>query len=141
MENQTPQQLAAQLTKGILELDALEKKIKADKDAKKDELKALCNSVYNDFFTDETWEIPESSAVIKVALNPPKVIDTRSGKSILPADRRKIAMNVPDKYCVVDLNIKEIQNSVEFDSELKHIINNHHLQVIQETRYDVKKLK
>ncbi len=140
-KTETAQDLAAKYAFKILALDKIEKDAKDEKDKLKEELTALCNSVFDEQFQDGSWELPEAEAVVKLALNPHKVIDTRSGKPLEPKARQDIAMHVADKYCVVDLNVREIQASVEHDKQLKKVLNNHHLQIIQETRYDVKKLK
>jgi hypothetical protein len=140
-KQKTAQDLASKLAFQILSLDKIEKDAKAEKEKLKEDLTALCNSVYDDEFQNGSWELPEADAVVKLALNPHKVIDTRSGKALDPKTRQDIAMHVADKYCVVDLNVREIQASLEHDKQLKKVLQNNHLQVVQETRYDVKKLK
>lgn len=133
--------MASKLAKQIYDLSQQENKIKKEKEELKGTLAALCNSVYDEQFKDGKWSLPKLGLQIHLALNKHKVIDTRSGDSLNPNQRQAVALSLADKYCVVDINAVEIQASLEHDKELKKILSNHHLQVIQETRYDVKKMK
>lgn len=133
--------LAQDLAKKILEYDALEKEAKEQKEKLKNELSSICNSVYPEYFIENKWELPEVGASINLALNPMKVIDSRTGEGLKPEQRQAIAVMLEDKYCTVDMNVKEIQLSMEIDKALKTVLKNNHASIIQETRWDVKKLK
>lgn len=133
--------LAVKLAKEILEYDRLEKDAKEQKEKLKNDLTTLCNSVYPENFIENKWELKEIEASINLALNPMKVIDNRTGVALKPEQRQAIAVHLADKYCTVDINVKEAQLSVESDKSLKAVLNSHHASIIQETRWDVKRIK
>ena len=119
-KEKTAQELAEQITFKYLALDRIEKEAKEKKEALKEELTALCNAVYQEKFIKDKWELPASNAVIKLALNPHKVVDSRTNNPLTPSERQAIAITLDDNYCTIDLNVKEIQASVEHDKSLKN---------------------
>jgi ribosome maturation protein Sdo1 len=133
-------QTAEKLAFKILSCARIEKEAKEQKDQLKTELTELCNSVFENFQNGE-WKLPAASAVIKLALNPHKVVDSRTNDSLNPAQRQAIALTIADKYCTVDLNTKEIQAALENDKNLKNALKVANAAIVQETRYDVKQLK
>lgn len=141
MENteKTAIETAEVLAFQYLSLDKIEKEAKEKKEAIKNEITALCNSVYTDNFINDKWELPAANAVIKLAFNPHKVVDTRTNKALTPVQRQEIAITLDDKYCTIDLNVKEIQASTELDKVLKNVLKIANVAIVQETRYDVKK--
>lgn len=140
MENQkTAQELAEELAGKILEFDRQEKEAKEAKEALKSDLTNLCNSVYSEYFVKDSWEL--SNALIKVAFNPHKCVDSRTDKPLTPQERQAFAVTLEDKYCTVDLNVKEIQASAQHDKLLKNALKAANIEIVQDTRYDVKRLK
>ena len=132
-------ELAEELAGQFLELDRIEKEAKQKKDALKEEITALSNSVFADEFIDNKWEL--DNATIALAFNPHKVVDVRTDKALTPQERQAFAVTLQDKYCTVDLNVKEIQASAEHDKALKNALKIANIAIVQETRYDVKRAK
>ena len=133
---------AIALAKSILQLAEKESEAKKEKDKLKAELTTICDQNFGGFFDkDGKWELTEEGIKIQTALNPPKGIFTESGLALEPKDRQKIALTLEDKYVVLDVDFKTIQNKLEFDKNLKKALNAAGVEIKQEVRYDVKKLK
>lgn len=135
------EQIANELAFQILEYDRREKEAKAEKDRLKAELTDICDEVFATHFTEGVWMLKEAGAMVKTALNPHKCIDSRSGEPLKPEERANIALGISDSYCTVDLNVKEIQKALEWDKNLKKCLEAAHVKVVQDVRYDVKKMK
>lgn len=130
------------LAKAIIELSQTEAEAKRDKERMKAELTTICDKNFGGFFDkDGKWELTEEGIKIQTALNPPKGIFTESGLALEPKDRQKIALTLEDKYVVLDVDFKTIQNKLEFDKNLKKALDAAGIAIKQEVRYDVKKLK
>lgn len=138
--NSELQKELSQLAYKFLALDKIEKDAKTKKEKLKNDINIICDSSIN-HFVDGQFELPEAGAVIKIAMNPPKVLDSRTDKGMDPAERQKIAMILADQYCTVDINVKEILLSIESDKKLRLQLEENHVAIQQYSRYDIKKIK
>lgn len=135
-------ELAISLAKQILEFAAKEAENKKEKEKLKVELNAILDRNFSTLFdSDGKWIITEEAIKIQTALNPPKGVFTESGLPLEPKDRQKIALGIDDKYVLLDIDFKSIQNKIEFDKTLKKALDAAGVAIKQEVRYDVKKIK
>lgn len=76
--------------------------------------------------------------VIKIAQNPPKCISSLTEKALTPAEREELANLLQPKYQQVDINSKEILKMQGNDKVLDQVLKSQNVEVVQETRYDIK---
>lgn len=132
-------EVAEELAGQFLEQERIEKEAKEKKEAIKDEITILSNKNFAVEFINNKWTL--SNATIALKFNPHKVIDVRTDKALTAKERQAFAVNLQDKYCTIDLDVKEIQKSYELDKALKRALKIANISIVQETSYDIKVAK
>jgi hypothetical protein len=119
-----------------LELKNQEKELKKDIEDLKANITAYADSHIADF--DDKGVLKMDQGVIKIAQNPPKCISILTEKPLTPAEREEIAQLLNAKYQVMDINSKEILKMQGNDKVLDQVLKTQKVEIVQETRYDVK---
>lgn len=119
-----------------IELKKEEKHIKEQLDELKTNISAFADKHIKSF--DEKGVLKMEQGVIKITQNPPKCISILTEKALTPAEREEIAQLLNAKYQVLDINSKEILKMQGNDKVLDQVLKTQKVEIVQETRYDVK---
>lgn len=120
----------------FLELKKEEKHIKEQLDELKTNITSYADKHISEF--DDKGVLKLDQGVIKIAQNPPKCISFLTEKPLTPAEREELAKLLNEKYQQVDINSKEILKMQGNDKVLDQVLKTQKVEVVQETRYDIK---
>ncbi len=127
------------LAQQILEQAAIENAAKEIKEKLKADLSQLCED-NKTLFEEGKLKIEDANVLVQEVLNPPKAIFIKSEEPLKPEDRHEVAQRLGNQYIKLDIDFKKIQSRIDSDKELKKALKTAGVSIIQETRYDVKRL-
>ncbi|MGA0556563.1 hypothetical protein ACO2Q8_07930 [Larkinella sp. VNQ87] len=82
-----------------------------------------------------------TAGLVKVVMNPPKLIYAANNKPLLPVERAGLAKVLGDEFSVTDVNLTKIKNHVErLDALVLAALAGQGVKCVQEGRFDVKPL-
>lgn len=121
--------------KEFLSLKSQEKEAKTKAAEKLKEISDFAN-LNNAEFTDGKLALDEG--VISIKLNPPKLIHQGSGKNLTTEEQTTLLAVIPEEYHETKPNRGKMLVRVAGDKVLKQALKAEQVEVVQDTRYDVK---
>ncbi|GFR84410.1 hypothetical protein ElyMa_002416600 [Elysia marginata] len=116
----------------IATLTKREKELKA-------EIGEFADTHIENFDSEGVFEL--ETGLIKISKNPPKAIWVDSEKALSLAEKKDIVMCIPQSYHNTTIDLTKVARAKESDKQLKQALKAKGVEVVQETRYDIKSKK